>query len=102
MTWSKRRQARDAVYPERREVAFARSGGICEARLEDCTTWVEAVHHLAGRTGPDPHRVDPVDWRAAGNNLLAACSACHREIHNFPARSRELGLMRSRHARQPT
>jgi hypothetical protein len=79
---------------------FGRSQGFCEALLEDCTGWAEQVHHLAGRTGPDPHRVDLYDWRAAGNNLLAACSACHREIHNFPRRSRGLGLMRSRHTRQ--
>ena len=94
--YSQRRRDRDAVYPERREVAFARSGGICEARLEDCTTWVEQVHHLAGRTGPDPHRVDLQEWQSPRNNLLAVCASCHQEIHNFPARSRELGLMRSR------
>jgi hypothetical protein len=100
VSWSKRRRERDAVYPERREQVLVRSQGFCEALTEDCTGWAEQVHHLAGRSGPDPHRVDPVDWRAAGNNLLAVCGACHWQIHAYPAESRDSGLMRSRHTRR--
>ena len=97
---SKRRRIRDENYQARREMALARSQGFCEAVLEDCTGWAEQIHHLAGRGGPDPHRVALDDWRAPGNNLLAVCGACHREIHNFPRASREAGFMRSRHVRQ--
>jgi len=91
-----RRKERDKDYPRQRELVFERAQGLCEARLEDCTGLCEQVHHLAGRGGPDPHRV-AADWRDEGNNLLGVCAACHQAIHNWPKASREAGFMRSRH-----
>lgn len=90
------RRERDRDYPAQREKVLDRSQGFCEARLEDCTGLCEQVHHLAGRGGPDPHRVAD-DWRSADNNLLGVCGQCHRDIHNWPKAAREAGLMRSRH-----
>jgi 5-methylcytosine-specific restriction endonuclease McrA len=81
---SKRRQKRDAVYPARREQVWERGNGMCEfchmAAMTD-------VHHLAGRGGPDPHRLD---------NLIGLCGECHRRAHAEPEWARKVGLMRSR------
>ena len=81
---SKRRQKRDAVYPQRRREVWDRAGGVCEfchaAAMTD-------VHHLAGRGGPDPHRLD---------NLIGLDAECHRRAHAEPEWARSVGLMRSR------
>jgi len=80
--------ARDAVYPERRAAAFARDGGRCIiGAVEDCSGRAEQCHHLAGRVGPDPHRLD---------NLASCCGACHRWCHAEPAAAAAAGWMRSR------
>jgi len=71
---SKRRRARDAAYPSSRTAIYERAGGMCEAR---CSTWCAGgghqVHHIAGRDGPDPHRLD---------NLELVCRPCHDFIHS--------------------
>jgi 5-methylcytosine-specific restriction endonuclease McrA len=81
---SKRRAKRDAAYPERRRQVWERANGMCEfchvAALSE-------VHHLAGRVGPDPHRLD---------NLIGLCGECHRRAHAEPEWARSVGLMRSR------
>lgn len=82
---SKKRRARDRGYPAQREAVYARARGMCEALVSDgCTLACEQVHHLAGRAGPDPHRLD---------NLLGVCAACHLWIGANPAESYERGLM---------
>ena len=81
---SDRRRRRDAVYPQRREQVFDRGQGICEYCLSAPMT---DVHHIAGRGGPDPHRL---------NNLVGLCAECHRWTHANPAAATEAGLMRSR------
>jgi 5-methylcytosine-specific restriction endonuclease McrA len=84
---SDRRRKRDAVYGERRDQVFERGRGMCEF----CEVWVmEQVHHLAGRGGPDPHRLE---------NLIGLCEACHRRAHGEPEWARSVGLARSRHAK---
>jgi hypothetical protein len=84
---SDRRRKRDAVYPARREQVFERGRGMCEF----CEAWVmEQVHHLAGRGGPDPHRLE---------NLIGLCAADHERAHREPEWARSVGLMRSRHAK---
>jgi hypothetical protein len=81
---SDRRRKRDAVYPERREQVWERGNGMCEfchmAAMTD-------VHHLAGRGGPDPHRLD---------NLIGLDAECHRKAHAEPVWARQVGLSRSR------
>jgi hypothetical protein len=79
---------RDAVYPQRRREVYERADGLCEARASSgCSGRCEQVHHVGGRVGPDPHRLD---------NLLGVCASCHETIHRFPAWSRDRGLMTSR------
>lgn len=83
---STRRRKRDALYPQRRVEVFERAGGRCEARIhhDGCTGRCEQVHHLAGRGGPDPHRLE---------NLLGVCGPCHHFIHVEPAAAMRAGLM---------
>ena len=85
---SARRRKRDAVYADRRKAAFERSGGLCEACVKDwaadCDGRAAEIHHIAGRGGSDPHRLD---------NLLAVSSEHHRRIHAEPALSYSLGFM---------
>jgi hypothetical protein len=81
---SDRRRKRDAVYPARRREVWERAGGVCEF----ChAAPVEQTHHLAGRGGPDPHRLD---------NLIGLCAADHERAHREPEWAREVGLLRSR------
>jgi hypothetical protein len=89
---SSRRRKRDAGYQDARAAVLARADGRCEASAAlDCTGRCEQVHHLAGRTGPDPHRLE---------NLLAVCDPCHRWIGENPAHAMALGLTRTRHTRR--
>jgi 5-methylcytosine-specific restriction endonuclease McrA len=82
---SARRRKRDAVYPERRRQVWERGNGMCE----HCSmAAMGEVHHLAGRGGPDPHRL---------TNLVGLCGECHRRVHGEPEWARSVGLMRSRH-----
>lgn len=87
---SKKRAARDAVYPQRRKQVRARAQGLCELRTPVCTGQGEQVHHLAGKGGHDPHRLD---------NLALACGECHRYAHSHPAESYANGWMRTRNGR---
>ena len=84
---SDRRRRRDAVYPARREQVWARGNGMCEfchmAAMTD-------VHHIAGRGGDDPHRME---------NLIGLCRGCHERAHGEPVWARSVGLMRSRHTK---
>ena len=82
---SDRRRKRDAVYPERREQVWARGNGMCEF----CNyRAMGEVHHIAGRGGPDPHRLE---------NLIGLCHECHSKAHAMPEWARKFGLMRTRH-----
>ena len=92
---SDRRRKRDAIYPERRREVWARAEGMCEfCRGRP----VMAIHHIAGRGGPDPHRLD---------NLVGLCASvgsvvgCHERAHGNPEWAVEVGLMRSRHQSGP-
>jgi 5-methylcytosine-specific restriction endonuclease McrA len=82
---SSKRRKRDAVYNERRREVWERGGGVCEYCLREGMT---DTHHLAGRGGDDPHRLD---------NLIGLCAECHRRSHAEPEWARSVGLMRSRH-----
>jgi 5-methylcytosine-specific restriction endonuclease McrA len=82
---SDRRRRRDAVYPQRRREVWERGGGICE----HCGAFeMTDVHHIEGRGGPDPHRLD---------NLVGLCRRCHEDAHRNPEWARSVGLMRTRH-----
>jgi 5-methylcytosine-specific restriction endonuclease McrA len=88
---SKKRQ-RDKIYPERREQTYERAQGRCEAFITpQCTRQAEQIHHKAGRTGEDPHRL---------TNLLAVCMHCHQWIHANPSQSYSYGFMETRHAKR--
>jgi len=84
---SDKRRKRDAVYPQRRREVFDRGEGLCEfcrsAHMTD-------VHHIGGRVGADPHRLE---------NLIGLCAECHRRAHGEPVWARSVGLMRSRNAK---
>lgn len=82
---SDKRRKRDAIYPKRREQVWQRGNGMCEFCAWRTMT---DVHHIAGRGGPDPHRLD---------NLIGLCRECHDKAHAFPQWAREYGLMRTRH-----
>jgi len=84
---SDRRRKRDAVYPQRRREVFERGDGMCEfCRAAGMTD----VHHIGGRGGPDPHRLE---------NLIGLCAGCHRRAHSEPQWAHSVGLMRSRIAK---
>jgi 5-methylcytosine-specific restriction endonuclease McrA len=82
---SHKRRQRDQIYATRRVEVWERGNGMCEfchmAAMTD-------VHHIAGRGGPDPHRLD---------NLIGLDAECHRKAHAEPAWARSVGLMRTRH-----
>ena len=88
---SDRRRNRDAGYDDARQAVLRRSGGRCEACavawLPGCNGQVEQVHHVAGRGGSDPHRLD---------SFLGVSADHHAAIHANPAESYRLGLMRRR------
>ena len=86
---SRKRQRRDAVYPERRRQVFERGGGVCEHCL---VAPMGQVHHIEGRGGSDPHRL---------GNLIGLCEPCHRRAHAEPVWARSVGLARTRHS-QPS
>lgn len=90
---SRKRQQRDKPYKAAREQVWRRAGGSCEFVMDDVKCWqpMECVHHIAGRVGPDPHRL---------SNLLGLCNAHHQFIHSEPEVSRAYGWMRSRHGGQ--
>jgi len=71
---SRKRQARDRHYQQARHDVYERAGGACEVLGPDCTGQCEQVHHIAGRGGSDPHRLD---------NLLGVCAACHATIESY-------------------
>jgi hypothetical protein len=52
-----------------------------------CVKAMTDPHHLAGRGGPDPHRLD---------NLVGLCREHHDFVHAHPAWAYEHGWMRSR------
>lgn len=81
---SDKRRKRDAVYGQRRQEVWERGDGVCE----HCrSAAMGSVHHVAGRGGPDPHRLE---------NLKGLCDACHRRAHAEPEWARSVGLMRTR------
>ena len=85
---SAKRRKRDKSYPAARRAVFARSMGACEAQaFVGCNGQCQQVHHIAGRVGPDPHRLD---------GLLGVCSDCHLYIHRNVAEAYERGWTVSR------
>ena len=81
---SDKRRKRDAIYGTRRQQVWERGNGMCEFC---CMAAMSDVHHIAGRGGPDPHRLE---------NLVGLCEPCHRKAHAEPEWARSVGLMRSR------
>lgn len=82
---SARRRKRDAPYSDARQAVYDRARGMCEALVADgCTTACEQVHHLAGRGGLDPHRLD---------NLLGVCGACHLWIETNREQAYAVGFL---------
>ena len=94
---AERKAARPAAAPirSRRPVMSAaaacgvgeRSRGVCEAATDACTGRAAHIHHIAGRGGPRPHRLE---------NLLHVCRPCHDYIHAHPDESYLNGWMRKR------
>ena len=81
---SDKRRKRDGIYATRRVEVWERGEGVCEFC---CMAAMSDVHHIAGRGGPDPHRLE---------NLVGLCEPCHRRAHAEPEWARSVGLMRSR------
>jgi 5-methylcytosine-specific restriction endonuclease McrA len=87
------RRKRDAVYQHSRRAIYERAQGMCEARCNvKCEISGWQVHHIAGREGSDPHRLE---------NLLLVCASCHRFIHDQPAIAYRRGWMRRRNGATP-
>ncbi len=85
---SRKRQRRDAVYAARRRQAHVRAEGRCEAMCSpECNGQAQQTHHVAGRGGRDPHRLE---------NLKVLCDPCHRWVHGNVADAYDLGLMARR------
>lgn len=94
---SSRRDDRDDGYDQARQAVVARAAGRCEARAcggchglpgsRGCCGTVDQTHHLAGRLGDDPHRLD---------NLLGVCTSCHEHIHARPSEAIQRGWSTSR------
>jgi len=90
---SSRRRKRDAGYEQARLAVKERAGGMCEAMATfRCLREGQQVHHIAGRTGSDPHRL---------SNLLYLCHVCHDVIHAQPERAYRNGWMRRRNGATP-
>lgn len=81
---SARRRKRDAVYPERRRQVYERDEGCCRRCRLFLLPDIGHVHHLAGRGGRDPHRLE---------GLVLLCPACHEHVHRHPAESYDQGWM---------
>lgn len=81
------RSRRPDMSPGTRQAVTERSGGQCEALTIACTVQASHIHHIAGRSGSDPHRLE---------NLLHVCSPCHSYIHANPGESYLNGWMRKR------
>jgi hypothetical protein len=85
------RRKRDAGYQAARLQVMDRSEGICETVIAGrlvipgCNGQTQQVHHIAGRTGPDPHHLD---------NLLGVCRPCHEWITEHPKAATKMGLQR--------
>lgn len=92
---SARRRARDEPYPERRRQVYARANGRCEFVDETngrrCPGRMAEVHHLQGRGGPDPHRLEL---------LVGLCGWHHDRIHANPAWAYTNGWMIRRTTRK--
>ena len=89
---STRRRKRDANYRQARQAVYDRAGGWCEFYDPywqlPCGNEMVDVHHLAGRSGPDPHRLD---------NLIGLCRWHHTQAHERPEWAYRVGLMVRRH-----
>lgn len=87
---SARRRRRDRDYERARADVYERAGGRCEFFPDGrrCPSPCTDSHHLAGRLGPDPHRL---------SNLVALCRWHHDLAHANPEWARFHGLMVSRH-----
>lgn len=87
---SPRRRKRDAQYAEQRRRLWVRAQGQCEFHPDGrrCPRFADDCHHLAGRLGPDPHRLD---------NLVALCRWHHDLAHQMPAWAYSVGLLVHRH-----
>jgi len=84
---------RDAGYQKARAAVWERADGLCEAACTiQCARRGQQVHHIAGRTGSDPHRLD---------NLLLVCGHCHDYIHDRPGEAYVNGWMRRRNGTTP-
>lgn len=82
---SSKRRERDAGYALARRKVWVRAEGRCEGMVSKfCTRRCEQVHHKAGRSGDDPHRLD---------NLVGLCAPCHEHVHRNPAQSYANGMM---------
>ena len=86
---SDKRRKRDAAYPKARAAAYERAEGRCEApsHAAGCNGRAEECHHVAGRGGPDPHRLD---------NLKALSSVCHTYATEHPLWAYDTGVSRRR------
>jgi hypothetical protein len=88
--YSAKRRKRDAVYAKARVQVFDRADGRCEAPVHVmwCSGQVEQVHHVAGRGGSDPHRLE---------NLLGLSRLCHEAAHAHPGWAYRTGVSVRRH-----
>lgn len=82
---SAKRRKRDRNYQDARAAVWERADGMCEAPVhaDGCVGQMHDTHHIAGRLGPDPHRLD---------NLKGLSKSCHAKAHLNPEWAYETGL----------
>lgn len=67
------------------EAVLERADGACEVMARGvCTGGAHHLHHRKMRSQGGPHTVE---------NLVAACSTCHRFLHDNPTFGYESGLL---------
>ncbi len=81
----------DDGWPEAREAAMRRAGGLCQMRTPACVGWAHAavhVHHRLPRSAGGKHDAE---------NLVCCCEAAHSHAHGNPEQAYAEGWLISRY-----
>lgn len=82
---SSKRVMLDTEYSKLRE-KFLKEYNMCDAHLNECSTYATDIHHTAGR---GKYYLDITTWKAL-------CRKCHMYIENHPNFAKEMGFSKDR------